>query len=80
MQPLLGQLIEMRQALEGTVADKEMMLHIPDHALVFALGACPIGTAGPRLKPVMPGQVQKPGIKPHGFANAMFDRLNRQPI
>src|SRR5712692_10620038 len=47
-QSLLGQLVEMRQALELPVAGEEVLLDVAHHAFVLALGARAPWPAGPR--------------------------------
>ena len=54
-QPLLGQLIEMRQVFELAIAQEEILFDVGHHALVLALGATAPWPAGTRLKAVMCG-------------------------
>src|SRR5215210_9054093 len=58
-QPLFSQLVEVCPTIEGPIADKEMVLDVADHALVFAFGASAVGAAGARCKAVVRGEVKK---------------------
>ena len=50
-QPLLGGLVQVGPALEGAVADEEVVLHVPDVPLVLALGLRPGRPASRGTKP-----------------------------
>jgi len=58
-EPLLRELVEMGPALEGAVADEEVVLHVPDVPLVLALGLGSGRPAGPRDEAVMPRQIHE---------------------
>ena len=62
-QPLLGELIEMGPAVEGPVADEEVVLDVADLALVLALGPGPRRPTGARPEAVVAGEIEKPGIE-----------------
>jgi hypothetical protein len=49
-EPLLGELVEMGPALEGPVADEEVLLDVPDVALALALGLGARPATGPRAE------------------------------
>ena len=49
----------MSPAFKGAVAHKEVILDVPHHALVFALGPGSIRLAGPRGEAVVESQIQK---------------------
>ena len=65
----------MRQALELPVAGEEVLLDVAHHALVLALGARAPWPAGPRLKAIMGGHLQKTRIVFHRGADPMADDL-----
>jgi hypothetical protein len=56
-QPLLGQLIEMRQVFELSIAHEKVLFDVAHHALVLALGAGAPWPASARLKAVVGGQL-----------------------
>lgn len=53
----------MRPALKGTIPDKEVVLDVADHPLIFALGLCSGRLAGARDKPIVARQIHKPGME-----------------
>src|SRR3954465_11526859 len=57
--PHFGQLVEVAHTLKRAIADEEVLFDIPNHALIFALGAGTIGPAGSRHKIVVARQVHK---------------------
>jgi len=72
-QPGLGLGIEMRQAVKRPIAHEKVRLDITNHALVLALGAGPIGPAGPRGEAVVTGQVDKARVKAHVLTHPMLE-------
>jgi hypothetical protein len=66
---VLGQLIEMGPAVEGAVADEEVVLDVADVALVLALRLGSGRATGARPEAVMPGQIQEPRME-HDLAAA----------
>jgi hypothetical protein len=72
-EPLLGELIEVGPALEGAVADEEMVLDVADVALVLALGLGPRRATGPRAEAVVAGQIEEPGMELDGAPAPMGD-------
>src|SRR5262249_28262914 len=58
-QPPLGHLVQMRPALEGAVADEEVVFDIADIPLVLPLGLGPGGAAGPGHKSIVAGQIHE---------------------
>jgi hypothetical protein len=56
--PLLGELVEMGPALEGAVADEDVMLHVADVALVLALGLGAGRPTGAWPEAVVAGQIR----------------------
>lgn len=72
-EPLLGQLVEVGPALEGAVADEEVMLDVADVALVLALGLGSGRATGPRAEAIVPGQIEEPGMELDGAAAPMRD-------
>ena len=64
----------MRQAVEGAVADEEVVLDVAHHALVLALGAGARGPTGPRREAVVPGQIEKARIEADAVRPMLQDR------
>ena len=62
-EPLLGELVEMRPALEGPVADEEVMLDVADVAFVLPFGLGARRPTGPGAEAVVPRQVEEPGME-----------------
>ena len=62
-QPLLGELIEMRSALEGAIADEEVVLDVADVAFVLALGLGAGRAASPGAETIVAGEIQEPGME-----------------
>src|SRR6185295_12520800 len=62
-EPLLGELVEVGPALEGAVADEEVVLDVADVALVLALGLGPGWATGPGAEAVVAGQIEEPGME-----------------
>src|ERR1043165_6636780 len=68
-QPLLGQGVQMRHAVKGAIAYKEMPLDVAYHPLIFALGLGPVGLAGARCKAIMAGKVYEAGVEHRPLPN-----------
>ena len=62
-EPLLGELVEMGPALEGPVADEEVVLDVADVAFVLALGLGAGRATGPRAEAVVARQAQEVGME-----------------
>src|SRR4029453_18696536 len=65
-QPLLGEPVEMGPALEGAVADEEVVLDVADVALVLPFGLGASGPAGAGAEAVVAGQSGETGVGTEG--------------
>jgi hypothetical protein len=72
-QPLLGELIQMGPAVEGAIADEEVVLDVADVALVFALGLGSCRPTRPRPEAIVSGQIEKPRMEDVAAAARMGD-------
>jgi len=71
--PKKGALVHMGEALEGAVADEEVVLYVPYHPFILALGPGTVGAAGPGDKPVVACEVEKASVEPDGIAHTVLD-------
>ena len=71
-QPLLGELVEVSPAFERPVADEEMALDVPDHALVLALGPGSAGLADPGIEVIERRQIQEALVEPRLASDGML--------
>src|SRR5206468_1168309 len=62
-EPPLGELVEVGPALEGAIADEEVVLDVPDVALVLALGLRAGRATGPGTEAVVAGQIDEARVE-----------------
>jgi hypothetical protein len=62
-EPLPGELVQVGPALEGAVADEEVVFHVPDVPLVLALGLRPGGATGPGHEAVVTRQIHEARVE-----------------
>ncbi len=73
-QPLFKQLVQVRQALERSIALEEVVLHVADHPLHLALGPGPIRTARLGHEAVVPGELLEALVEAHRAGHVLDDR------